>query len=187
MSKKIDYTNISAEAFASDLMAFASNEIPPIYKSKSDKIDLYFLMGYLAAGRCFIEVRTPSWKYDDLCETLNWLTPLTDYVPTDEDRGFYIDDTKWSWGMTLRVKAEKLTFNILSPAIDQDTLAKCGAEFKYSDKNPEVINTVVVRNTKFCLYLLRHGFRIGKYNAIDEIKQHVPKLYRKAFMDGVNH
>jgi hypothetical protein len=50
----------------------------------------------------FIEVRCNEDKYEELCELLNWLTPLNEYLPASGDRGFYIDNSKRSWSLSLR-------------------------------------------------------------------------------------
>jgi len=183
LKNKVSYLNVSASKFADDLMYL---EIPPLYKSKALKEDLYYFMGYLVS-RAFIEVRTPSWLVNETRDKLGDVSPINGYYPTDNDRGFYVDDSKWSFSLTLRIRNVEESsdlFDLISPAIDQDTLAKCGATMLYSERGH--LNSLVIANTKFCLYLIRHGFRVGKYHAVEEIKRNIPTVYRRAFMTGVN-
>ena len=180
---KVSYLDVSAADFADDLKMF---EILPVYKSKSLKEDLYYLMGYLVS-RAFIEVRTPSWLLGEVAETLTEISPIREYYVDETHRGFYVDDTKWSYALTLKIRnisENDGLFRTIGPAIDQDTFAKCGATLIYAEKGH--LNSVTISNTKFCMYLIRHGFRIGRFHAIEDIKDNIPKAYKKAFTAGVN-
>jgi len=151
----MDYEKMSAKEFADKLGV--AWKIPQIYESREERANFYEFLGFLAAGRCFIEARIPVKKIEDFREIIMLVSPLIDYYPSYHDRGFYIDNSKWSWCLDLRVSEY---FDIRFP----------GRAW----------------GTKFCLYLIRHGFRIGRWNSIDEILKNVPKTYRKVFMEGAN-
>ena len=132
-------------------------KIPQIYKYKEERENFYRFMGFLAVGRCFIEARLPARQVEDFGEMLYWVSPIDDYRPDVGDRGFYIDNSKWNWCLDLRISEY---FDIRFP----------GRAW----------------GTKFCLYLIRHGFRLGRWNTIDEVLKNVPKTYRKVFMEGAS-
>jgi hypothetical protein len=63
--------------------------------------NLWRFIGRLVST-AFIEVRCNEDKYDELCELVSWLSPLADYQPAVGDRGFYIDNSKRTWSLSLR-------------------------------------------------------------------------------------
>lgn len=176
---------LSVAEFLDELVWYGS-KIPLLYAFKADNFQLYQLMGFLVS-RSFISISMNPDRYDDVCETLNWLTPIREYFPSEGDRGLYLDPHKRSFSMTLTVDAHEFpnygaAYETLIPAFDH-RLYKSGLSFHLNDAK-EKVEKIKIHNTKFCLYLFRCGFRLGRFQDFDEIRKHIPKLYRPVFKKG---